>query len=601
MDFFSKMKTQLFGPSKPARIGRPANETDNYVRNREIRRRAQAIAEVERNKQEFQHLVGPIHEHKPLAVRSAGHSPNPSSASLTRSHTPEPPTAGPSSVPTLSTNDRPGRPQSSAAPGSVPTYGLSDVKHKLKAVISAIPTSNLQDEMTDLYGCCLVLIGLLEKSDDSVASAPQYTWVFSIMQQDLNDITQFLNEWTKKKLMIQQMQRKDLYVQVRDLEDAFTRHLNIYIAISQSESSAATRKEFAELQVKMDAMKNQARVGSDPRNIEQADSEVLLEQVQRITNHAPSADHVLKGQISHRETVPISHGMTFDVYRGKLNDGETVAIKILRQKLSNDGDGVRFVERMMRQVQLWSSFSSPFILECRGIGMQMTVSSEDEEYDKFQLYLVSPFLKRGNAVQYIAKLRKEGSYVNILKYLRDAALGIQHLHHRDPPCVHASIRGENVLIKDDGTASACLNGFGLTKAFRVGKLIELTGDNRKYQWMAPELMAEDKPPLNPSCDIWAWAMTALELITGKQPYYQFGNQMSVNLHEHVVKQGKRPARSDYPTFEEYCPQPDLMWALLEKCWKNASERPTIDDVIQGLEVIDKAQVEQQVAAPHVWT
>jgi hypothetical protein len=89
---------------------------------------------------------------------------------------------------------------------------------------------------------------------------------------------------------------------------------------------------------------NQARVGSDPRNIEQADSEVLLEQVQRITGHTPDADYVLKGQISHRETVPISHGMTFDVYRGKLNDGETVAIKILRQKLNNDGDGVRFVE-----------------------------------------------------------------------------------------------------------------------------------------------------------------------------------------------------------------------------------------------------------------
>jgi hypothetical protein len=61
MDFFSKMKTQLFGPSKPgkwhcggyavdvdpvcdaARIGRPANETDNYVRNREIRRRGEHL------------------------------------------------------------------------------------------------------------------------------------------------------------------------------------------------------------------------------------------------------------------------------------------------------------------------------------------------------------------------------------------------------------------------------------------------------------------------------------------------------------------------------------------------------------------------------
>ncbi|KAF8694317.1 kinase-like protein, partial [Rhizoctonia solani] len=532
---------------------------------------------------------------EPLAVRSAGHSPNPSSASLTRSHTPEPPVAGPSGTTDSSPPDAPSvRPQP-----SVPVSNLSEVKNKLKSVIGLISTSNLQADMEDLYACCLVLLSLLEKSDNTTESTPQYIYVFSIMQQDLDNMTQFLNEWTKKNKAIQHMQRKDIYIQVRAMEDAFTRHLNVYIAVSQSESATIMAKEFVELQAKMDAMK--ARGNPDPRNIEQADSEILRERVHQITGYAPEAEYVLKGQISYRETVPINYGITFDVYRGKFNDGETVAIKILRQKLKNDGVGVRFVERMMRQVQLWSSFSSPFILECRGIGMQMTLSSEEEEYDKFQFYLVSPFMKRGNAVQYIAKLRKEGSYVNILKYLRDAAFGLRHLHHRDPPCVHASIRGENVLIKDDGTASACLNGFGLTKAFTVGKLIELTGDNLKFQWMAPELLSQDRPPLYPSCDIWAWAMTALELITGKQPYYQLGNVRSWTFHDQVVKEGKRPARSDYPTFEQYCPQPDLMWALLEKCWTSASERPTIDKVIEELEAIEKAQIEQQTAAPHIWT
>ncbi|CAE6470609.1 unnamed protein product [Rhizoctonia solani] len=437
----------------------------------------------------------------------------------------------------------------------------------------------------------------------------------------------------KKKTAVQHMQRKDIHIQVRSLEDIFTRHLNVFIALSQSESTTTMNKEFAELQTQMGIIQTHVRGGgsSDSRNTEQVEPEILRDQVRRITGYAPNAEWILTGKISYREAVTVSQGRTFDVYKGRLNDGETVAIKLLRQKLKNDGTGVRFVERIMRQVQLWSSFSSPFILECRGIGMQMT-ASEEEDYDRFQFYLVSPFIKRGDAVHYIRKLRREGAYVDILKYvhyirklrregayvdilkyLRDAARGIQYLHQRN--CVHASIRGENVLIKDDGTA--CLNGFGLTKAFTVGKLIELTGDNRQYHWMAftvgklieltgdnrqyhwmaPELLGQDKPPLYPSCDIWAWAMTALELITGKQPYY---NVVQWDLLDHVVKQGKRPQREDYPAFnEQNCPQPDLMWDLLHKCWTEASERYTIEQVIEGLENIEKVQIEQQTT--HVWT
>ncbi|CAE6344830.1 unnamed protein product [Rhizoctonia solani] len=594
MNIFSQLKDKLFGPSKPVRMGRPANETDNYRRNQASRQRAV----IEQTKQEFHDLVGPIYAQKPLPVGPSDDNPNSSHTSLVSSRTPEPAVAGPSGArPSSPAEAVLTQPQPLAVSRAVPVSNLSDVKSTLRSVIGIIPTSSLQDEMGDLLGCCHVLINLLEKSDPAVVSAPHYSFIFSKMQQDLNDMTLFLNEWTRKKSVFQQMQHKGVYVQVRTLEDTFTRHLNVFIALSQSESATVMNKEFSELQAKLGTIQNHVhtRASSDPRSTEQADPDLLREQVRRITGHTPEAAYILNGKISYREAVPVSQEKTFDVYKGRLIDGEAVAIKLLRQKLYNDGEGVRFVERIMRQVQLWSSFSSPFILECRGVGMQMTASGEGEDYDRFQFYLVSPFMKRGNALRHIEKLRKEGAYVDILKYLRESARGVEHLHRRNPPCVHASIRGENVLIKDDGTA--CLNGFGLTKAFAVGKIIALTGANRKYHWMAPELLCQDQPPLYPSCDIWSWAMTALELITGKKPYY---NVSQLLLVDHVVNQGKRPQLVDYPSFEQNCPQPEKMWALLNKCWADASDRPKIEEVISELEKIEQAQIEQQ-AAPHVWT
>ncbi|KAG8714539.1 hypothetical protein FRC11_008094 [Ceratobasidium sp. 423] len=525
-------------------------------------------------KQEFHNMVGP-QVHEPMPVKASNRNPNPPINLLTPPYTPEPAItepaitepaitepaiAGPSGATSSPPADgSPGQPQSLADSGSVPVYSLSDFKSTLRSVVGMIPTSSLQD---------------------------------------LEDITKVLNGWTKKKSTLQ-VHRNDVHIQVRTLQDVFTRHLNVFVAISQSEGTATMNRELADLQAKLSTIQGhapRASSSSSSTNIEQVEPGVLQETVRQKTGHTPDSAYILSGKISYREAVAMNQGLTFDVYEGKLKDEEAVAIKLFRKSLKNDGEGVHFVRRIMRQVQLWSSFSSPFVLECRGVGMQMTTSKKGEEYERFQFYLVSPLMRRGNAVQFIKGLKMKGAYVNILKCLRDAALGIQHLHHRDPPCVHASIRGENVLIKDDGTA--CLNGFGLTKALTLGNLIELTGDLVQFRWMAPELF-QSNPLLNPSCDIWAWAMTALELITGQEPYYQLEQMRSWTFNDRIVKEGKLPQRSDYPTFERYSPQPDLMWGLLEKCWASASERPTIDKVIEELDNIEKAQIEQQTA-PHNW-
>jgi hypothetical protein len=39
----------------------------------------------------------------------------------------------------------------------------------------------------------------------------------------------FLKEWSKKNVIVEAVRRKDIHVQVRQLEDIFTRDLNVFI------------------------------------------------------------------------------------------------------------------------------------------------------------------------------------------------------------------------------------------------------------------------------------------------------------------------------------------------------------------------------------
>jgi hypothetical protein len=55
----------------------------------------------------------------------------------------------------------------------------------------------------------------------------------------------------------------------------------------------------------------------------------------------------------------------------------------------------------------------------------------------------------------------------------------------------------------------------------------------------------------------------------------------------AIQKGEKPTRSQYPDFERYALQPNEMWSLLEKCWATVpKERPTIDEVIKELELIE---------------
>ncbi|CCO33377.1 Serine/threonine-protein kinase TNNI3K [Rhizoctonia solani AG-1 IB] len=261
--------------------------------------------------------------------------------------------------------------------------------------------------------------------------------------------------------------------------------------------------------------------------------------------------------------IPIKIGLTCDVYLASFLGGEK-----------------KYATRFLRIANLWCDLRSEYTLPFYGIGMESF-----EQNDHFQLYMVSPLMSNFDAMTYLSKYRsRPGIRKGILRIITDAAKGLQYLHNRTPPVVHSGMKGDNVLITDSG--GAILGGFGLTKALESVENTKLppavmTGRTESQRWLAPEMFVDD-PPLRTPCDVWGWAMAALEIISGSIPYHMHKQAMNIILK---VNEGP-PRRKDYAGFNRYAHRPDETWALLERCWAEEPEsRPTMDEIVKELKGI----------------
>ncbi|KAG8779183.1 hypothetical protein FRC12_024597 [Ceratobasidium sp. 428] len=312
-----------------------------------------------------------------------------------------------------------------------------------------------------------------------------------------------------------------------------------------------------------------------------ADAQRTIQTILTVTNIQLPPQLLVGRQCVPDAAVPVKAGPTCDVYSASFLTNEKVAKKVFRIGTSEKEYTERYATRLVRDAKLWATFRSPYTLPFYGVGMEAFEGGQH-----FQLYMVSPWMKNFDAVTYLKLHRnnpnmKEG----IMRIITDAAKGLQYFHGIEPPVVHSGMRGDNILITDSG--GGVLGGFGLTKALEnstAGEKIPvavMTGKTESQRWMAPEMFSDDPPELHPPSDIWGWAMAALELITGRIPYYEHKRTHSVVFE---VQKNKRPTRAKYPDFEKYALKPDEMWNLLERCWQtNPEDRPTIDEVVAELE------------------
>jgi len=284
----------------------------------------------------------------------------------------------------------------------------------------------------------------------------------------------------------------------------------------------------------------------------------------------------LSGKIEKLEQDYFEYGGFSEVYRGKCNDHSIyngpVAIKVLRGVHTDPTVLEVTTRRVNRETKVWNLLSHDNILPFLGVCNKIARSPA----------LISPLCKFGNIRNYLK------AYPDVDKHnlAKGVASGLEYLHSLD--VVHGDMKPENVLVDDNGVVRLC--DFGRSRIItRRGFTTAFAGT---FRWMAPELfviplgssksqLGEDEGEAAPSSndlttktDVFGFAMVALEIITGREPFHHIDDEMTVIFR---VKLGERPQAKRYGS-------PNIiLWALLQECWSQQPDlRPGMSDIVKRL-------------------
>lgn len=180
--------------------------------------------------------------------------------------------------------------------------------------------------------------------------------------------------------------------------------------------------------------------------------------------------------------------------------------------------------------------------------------------------------------------------------LLDILQGLKYLHSVD--ILHGALQPSNILI--DKGKYAVLSDFALAKEVSPDSMNTFSNASAHHlRYQAPEV--DDTTAMSIAGDVWAWAMTSLEIVSGREstlevgplradsicfstlgrPFQKFKTLTA--LVRAKANSANLPKLADYKcsTFSEY---PGL-WDILNSCWVDAGERPTVDALLHRVDVL----------------
>ncbi|KAH8792752.1 kinase-like domain-containing protein [Flagelloscypha sp. PMI_526] len=262
---------------------------------------------------------------------------------------------------------------------------------------------------------------------------------------------------------------------------------------------------------------------------------------------------------------PMAGGGYADIFRG-IYRTQAVCLKRIRLFLGSDRE--KILQEFLNEAIIWRYLRHPNILPFFGIN-QTAFPGET--------CFVSPFIANGNLTDFL----KENPHQDRLPLLSQIAKGLHYLHSTH--ICHGDVKAANVLI--DENYQCYLADFGIaalisTKTATVGFATATRSTKGTMRWMAPELFDFTKLNTDSSGiksaprDIYAFACTMLEIVTGKPPFPEMDDAPAM----FAVMNGQRPPRpvSAHMT--------DELWLLTGRCWaQDPLERPKSDDIVTTFE------------------
>ncbi|KDQ52470.1 hypothetical protein JAAARDRAFT_40074 [Jaapia argillacea MUCL 33604] len=229
-----------------------------------------------------------------------------------------------------------------------------------------------------------------------------------------------------------------------------------------------------------------------------------------------------------------------------------------------------FRRRVNRETRVWHLLKHRNILRFLGV----CYSSEFGPCPS----LVSPYCKNGTVMQYLqARPLATAERMELVNQVADGLLYL-HLKH----VVHGDLKANNILIDDKGVA--ILTDFGRSKL--LGCSGYTTRLAASWRYLSPEVMFDNfddglegvpNTKLTPQSDIYGFAMTAVEILSGRIPYWYLRNEAMVVVQ---LSQQKMLQRNQYIEIA------DPQWSFLETLWAFQPEkRPDMRSVVADLKNI----------------
>ncbi|KAG8753999.1 hypothetical protein FRC11_006917, partial [Ceratobasidium sp. 423] len=258
-------------------------------------------------------------------------------------------------------------------------------------------------------------------------------------------------------------------------------------------------------------------------------------------------------------TIKVNGGGFGDIWKGSLQSGTKIAIKVWRGAEMQQYD-YKTLKRAIREIHLWSKMKHDNVHQLMGVMM----------FRGQYIGMVSEWMHHGNLHEYMyAKPDFDRPQMCV-----QVTSGLAYMHRCN--AVHGDLKALNVLVSSDGTAK--LTDFGLSTMSQSSLAFSATSGtfSGSLRWAAPELIFDEAHKSKQS-DIYALGMTMLEILTGALPYSEYRKDYVVLM---------KLQRGDLPTRPEQIKDDDLgneMWQLLLSCWdRNSNARPSVENVSESV-------------------
>ncbi|KAH9888973.1 Pkinase-domain-containing protein [Cubamyces lactineus] len=244
----------------------------------------------------------------------------------------------------------------------------------------------------------------------------------------------------------------------------------------------------------------------------------------------------------------IGRGQFGAVYRAlNLNTGQMVAVKRIRLEGLKEEE----ISQLMKEVDLVKSLSHPSIVKYEGMAR-----------DDDTLSIVLEYAENGSLGQTLKAFGKLNERL-VANYVVKILEGLHYLHQND--VVHCDLKAANILTTKNGNVK--LSDFGVSLNLRAMER-EMKDVAGTPNWMAPEVI--ELKGASTKSDIWSLACTVIELLTGRPPYAEIANSMSVMF---------RIVEDERPPLPEECSE--HLQDFLRWCFnKDPAKRPSAEQLCE---------------------